>query len=271
MATPFSGPGFKPEALFAASAEGFLELLKSFAPAGAAAGAEPGLVASSQLRWHSSSSSGCACRRSAGPWSGAGALRAHECGACSRAAAAAQGWSFGPLPLGAAAAPRPEAQRTFELLAQLAQLQGRLAGHWGEIARSAAQRFIARAGAPQAGASLDETLKLYELWVSCAEEAYAVTARSEEFSRLQAELANTSAALLVEQRRHAEGLVRAFGLPTRNEVDALYAHIKELTRRLDELRSAAPAPAAPRATHPRGRPKVKAKAKRTARRQGRRS
>lgn len=267
MATPFSGPGFKPEALFAASAEGFLELLKSFAPAGAAAGAGrdwsqfAAPLAQQFEQWLRLS-------QSAGPWFAGPAGMSAGMGP---AFAAAQGWSFGPLPLGAAAAPRPEAQRTFELLAQLAQLQGRLAGHWGEIARSAAQRFIARAGAPQAGASLDETLKLYELWVSCAEEAYAVTARSEEFSRLQAELANTSAALLVEQRRHAEGLVRAFGLPTRNEVDALYAHIKELTRRLDELRSAAPAPAAPRATHPRGRPKVKAKAKRTARRQGRRS
>ena len=58
-----------------------------------------------------------------------------------------------------------------------------------------------------------------------------------------------SAALLVEQRRHAESLVRAFGLPTRNEVDALYAHVKELTpsarascaRRARRRRSAAPA------------------------------
>src|SRR5256885_3086322 len=62
-------------------------------------------------------------------------------------------------------------------------------------------------GAP----SLDNALKLYELWVSCAEESYAATVRKDDFCRLQAELANTSAALLVEQRRHAETLVRAFG------------------------------------------------------------
>jgi hypothetical protein len=267
MATPFSGPGFKPEALYAASAEGFLELLKSFAPPGLGAGAATDWsqfaapLAQQFEQWLRLS-------QSAGPWfAGPAGVSA----GMGPAFAGAQGWSFGPLPLGAAAAPRPEAQRTFELLTQLGQLQGRLAGHWGEIARGAAQRFVARAGTPQAAASLDDTLKLYELWVTCAEEAYAVTARSEEFSRLQAELANVSAALLVEQRRHAEGLVRAFGLPTRNEVDALYAHIKELTRRLDELRAAAPGPAAPRAAHPRGRPKVKAKAKRAAGRHGRRS
>ena len=58
---------------------------------------------------------------------------------------------------------------------------------------------------------------------------------SEDFSRLQSELANVSAAILVEQRRHAESLARAFGLPTRNEVDVLYAHVKDLSRRLAEL------------------------------------
>ena len=62
--------------------------------------------------------------------------------------------------------------------------------------------------------------------------------RRDDFCRLQAELANTSAALLVEQRRHAETLVRAFGLPTRNEVDALYAQLKDLRRQLAELTDA---------------------------------
>jgi hypothetical protein len=269
MATPFSGPGFKPEALYAASAEGFLELLKSFAAPGAGAAAATDWsqfaapLAQQFEQWLRLS-------QSAGPWfAGPAGVSA----GMGPAFAGAQGWSFGPLPLGAAAAARPEAQRTFDLLTQLAQLQARLAGHWGEIARNAAQRFVARAGTPQASASLDESLKLYELWVACAEEAYAITARSEDFSRLQAELANVSAALLVEQRRHAEGLVRAFGLPTRNEVDALYAHIKELTRRLDELRAASVGPVAPPppAAHPRGRPKVKAKAKRTAGGRGRHS
>jgi hypothetical protein len=151
----------------------------------------------------------------------------------------------------------------WELAARLAQLQTQLAVHWGEVARAAAQRFVTRAGALSGVPSLDQTLKLYELWVACAEEAYGATARSDEFSRLQSELANVSAALLVEQRRHAESLVRAFGLPTRNEVDALYAHVKDLGRRLSELETRAPrSPVAPKraaAARPKAAPKPRPK------------
>ena len=155
--------------------------------------------------------------------------------------------------------PRPEAERVWELAARLAQVQTQLAVHWGEVARAAAQRFVTRAGALGGAPSLEQTLKLYELWVACAEEAYGATARTEAFSRLQSELANVSAALLVEQRRHAESLVRAFGLPTRNEVDALYAHVTDLSRRLNELEArAARTPGEAEAC--RGAPEARAKA-----------
>jgi hypothetical protein len=262
METPFPGSGFKPEALYAASAERFLEMLKSFAPPGAAAAdwsQFAGPLAQQFEQWLRLS-------QSAGPWFSTPAGVTPGMGPLF---SAGQGWSFGPLPLGAAAAPRPEGQRTFELLTRLNQLQAQLASHWGEIARSAAQRFVARAGAPLSAPSLEQTLKLYELWVACAEEAYAATARGEDFSRLQSELANTAAALLVEQRRHAESLVRAFGLPSRNEVDALYAHIKELTRRLDELRAAPPGPAQPAPASARAR--KKAPRRRASSRRGRRA
>jgi poly(hydroxyalkanoate) synthase III subunit E len=128
------------------------------------------------------------------------------------------------------------------------QVQAALAAHWGEIARTAAQRFIARAAGAPGALGFEQSLKLYELWVSCAEEAYAASARTEEFARLQSELANVSAALLVEQRRHAEGLVRAFGLPTRAEVDALYDQLKELRQRVAQ---GAASRAAPRSRAPR--------------------
>jgi hypothetical protein len=151
--------------------------------------------------------------------------------------------------------PRPEAQHLWELLTRLGQLQGQLAVHFGQIARGAAERFVARAGSAGPAPTLEQSLKLYELWVACAEEAYGSVARSEDFSRLQGELGNVSAALLVEQRRQAESLVRAFGLPTRNEVDALYAHLKDLNRRLGELESPRrkPAPQSARAGRARSR------------------
>jgi polyhydroxyalkanoate synthase subunit PhaE len=234
METPFSSAGFKPEAAFAAAAERFFELLKTFGTG--AAGALPDWsslaapLAQQFEQWLRIS-------QSAGPWfaaSGAGIA-----GAPAGLAAAAPG-AFGPLPLGAAAAPAGDAARTWELLGRLAQLQAQLAAHWSEIANTAARRFIARLGAtPGAPPTADQAMKLYELWVNCAEEAYAATVHKADFSRLQAEIANTSAALLVEQRRHAETLVRAFGLPTRNEVDALYAQVKELRRQLAAIDLAA--------------------------------
>jgi len=252
METPFGSGPFRPEEAYAKAAERFFELLKGFAPPGAAAGGArdwSGLVnplAAQFEQWLRLS-------QSAGPWFQA----AQRGSAPGGGLGTAPPWTFGPLPLGPAAVPDANAQRLWELLTRLTQVQAALGAHWSEIARTAAQRFIARAGGSPAALSFEQSVKLYELWVSCAEEAYAATARSEDFARLQSELANVSAALLVEQRRHAEALVRAFGLPTRAEVDALYDQLKELRERLSE---SAPR-AAPRAERAAGN-----KAKRGARR-----
>jgi len=234
METPRTGSGtfFKPEEAYAAAAERFFELMKSF---GAAAGpstdwkafATP--LATQFERWLQMS-------QATTPWVSAAMPGAFGGTGADAAGAAA----FGPLPLGPAAVPGAEPGRTLELLGRLAQLQGELAKHWSQIAGTAAQRFVARLGtAPVAPATPQQALKLYELWVNCAEEAYAATVHGQDFSRLQAELANTSAALLAEQRRQAESLVRAFGMPTRNEIDALYAQVKELRQQLADLAAAA--------------------------------
>jgi hypothetical protein len=252
METPFTSAGFKPDVAFASAAERFFELLKTFGMPGAgAAGAGrdwsslAGPLAGQFETWLKTS-------QSAGPWFTA-ANAAFP--ALAAGFGAAQAGSFGPLPQGAGAAPQQDAQRTWDLVARLAQLQGQLAAHWSEIASTAARRFIARLGAAAGGApTLDNAMKLYELWVNCAEESYAATVRKDDFSRLQAELANTSAALLVEQRRHAETLVRAFGLPTRNEVDALYAQLKDLRRQLAEHPDAPPRAKAAGAKRPAARP-----------------
>jgi hypothetical protein len=246
MNRPHGSGASGPDAAFTAAAEGFFELLKTFGvPAAGARGRAPdwsslaGPLAGQFEQWLRMS-------QAASPWFG----RAVSPGA------AAPGGSFGPLPLGLGAGPTGEGQRSFELLGRLAQLQGQLGAHWSEIAQTAARNFILRMGSAAASAPApDSALKLYELWVECAEEAYAATVRKEDFCHLQAELANTSAALLVEQRRHAETLVRAFGLPTRNEMDALYGQLKELRGQLAQL-AQTPRAAAPRAADrrpPRGK------------------
>ena len=257
MHTPGTGTSFKPEEAYAAAAERFFELMKTF-----------GMTAGMTTDWKSLAAPLAAqferwLQMSQGPvpWSGAaaGGTPGSPFGLGVPGAAA-----FGPLPVGPAAVQGAEMPRTFELLGRLGQLQGELAKHWSEIAATAAQRFIAKLGAsPMAPASPQQALKLYELWVSCAEEAYAATVHKEGFSRLQAELANTSAALLDEQRQQAETLVRAWGLPTRSELDALYRQLKELRQQLAEL---ARPPGAPRADSSPGsaRPKRSTRPKRVA-------
>jgi hypothetical protein len=229
MHTPGTGTSFKPEEAYAAAAERFFELMKTF---GMTAGmttdwkALAAPLAAQFERWLQMS-------QGAVPWSGAaaGGTPGSLFGLGVPGAAA-----FGPLPVGPAAVQGAEMPRTFELLGRLGQLQGELAKHWSEIAATAAQRFIAKLGtSPMTPASPQQALKLYELWVSCAEEAYAHTVHRQDFARLQAELANTWAALIAEQRQQTETLVRSFGLPTRTEVDALYTQLKELRRQLGEL------------------------------------
>ena len=235
MDNSYASAGLSPEAAVAA-AERFFELLKSLGPG--TAGQPPNWSSLAAplagqfeqwLRW--SQSLGPWFGASGGGWPGAAAAFGGRAPFSAPAAAA-----FGPLPLGPAAASSGEAQRVWELWGKLAQLQSQLATHWSEIANRAASGFVARLGAAAGPpATPEQAMELYELWVDCAEEAYAATVHQENFARLQSELANTSAALLVEQRRQAEGLVRAFGLPTRNEIDALYAQVKDLRRQLAEL------------------------------------
>ncbi|HEX4387799.1 MAG TPA: poly(R)-hydroxyalkanoic acid synthase subunit PhaE [Steroidobacteraceae bacterium] len=256
MSAAFTGGPFKPEEAYAQAADRFFELLKTLGAGAAAPGAArdwssvANPLAAQFEQWLRLS-------QSAGPWFQAAATGA----AAGAAPGASPPWTFGPLPLGPAAVADAGGQRLWELFSRLTQVQGALAAHWAEVARGAAQRFVARAAGTGPAANFGESLKLYELWVSCAEEAYAATARTEEFARLQSELANVSAALLVEQRRPPEALVRAFGLPTRAEVDALYDQLKELRQRVEERgaqkgRRATPAGAA-RKPRARGRSSAK--------------
>jgi Poly(R)-hydroxyalkanoic acid synthase subunit (PHA_synth_III_E) len=257
---------------YGAAAERFYELLKTFgASAAAASGNRPDWssltapLAGQFEQWLKMS-------QFAAPWLAAAA----PAGAGHSFESAAPAWLFGALPLGPAAASPPETQRILELLGKLAQQQGQLALHWSEIANSAARGFVTRLG-KEAGArgTPEDALRLYELWVESAEKAYGQTVRKPEFCQLQAEMANTSAALLVEQRRQAEGLVRAFGLPTRSEVDALYGQLKELRQGLADVRerfttprSEPPATAKSRPARVRNKPRTRRGAQRKRRSRG---
>src|SRR5579864_2531996 len=231
------------EAAFAGAAARFFELLKTFA-------AQPQGVPGQPTDW---TSFGATLAGQFEQWLRSAPAAGAAFGAAAGLAPGTGGWSPGSVPLGPAAAMGGDAT-AWELLMKLGQLQGQLAQHWSEIANSAAQLFLARMRTrPSAELSSESALALYELWVECAEEAYGATVRREDFSHLQAQLTNTAMALLLAQRRQAESLARAWGLPTREEADALQRQIRELREEL-ERRAARPSEgAAPREAPARSR------------------
>jgi polyhydroxyalkanoate synthase subunit PhaE len=134
------------------------------------------------------------------------------------------------------AAPSPLAQNDFVqtyqrvsgLMARWSQLQAQLAMHRNAIARTAGERFMARATSSSTALDLATIRKLYDSWIECAEQAYAATVHTDDFCRTQAELVNVTISLLLEQRRRVESLAPMFGVATRSEVDALRREIKRM-------------------------------------------
>src|SRR5256885_15502952 len=141
METPFTHAAFKPDAAFTSAAERFFELLKSFGiPSAAAAGAGrdwsslAGPLAGQFEQWLKTS-------QSAGAWFAT--ANAASPGPAAGFGAAQAGF-FGPLPLGAGAAPQQDAPRGWDLVARPAQPHGPLASHWSEVAKTAAPRLVPR-------------------------------------------------------------------------------------------------------------------------------
>jgi len=252
---PFTPGSRESDAAFTAAAARFFELLKTFS-------AQPATQHGQLPDW---GSFGSVLAGQFEQW-----LRSAPAAGASFAAAAGfpgatVGWPPGAVPLGPAAAQAADAQSAWELLMKLGSLQGELARHWSAIAQDSAQRFIARMQATGgADLSSERALALYETWVECAEEAYAAAVRRDDFCRLQAQLTNTAMALLLAQRRQADKLARAWGLPTREEANALQRQIRELKKALEE-RAAQPAPRAARRGKAVPRPKARPRPKATLR------
>jgi hypothetical protein len=218
MQSFFASGSPQADAAFAGAAARFFELLKTFA-------AQPHAPAGQSPDW---TSFGATLASQFEQW-----LRSAPAAGAAFAAAAGfpagtATWPPGPVPLGPGAAPAAAGEGAWELLMKLGQLQAQLAQHWSEIARSATELFMTRMRSSGRGDfSSENALALYQAWVDCAEEAYAATVRKEEFCHLQAQLTNTAMALLLAQRRQAESLARAWGLPTREEADALRQQLEE--------------------------------------------
>lgn len=88
-----------------------------------------------------------------------------------------------------------------EASARLVELQLRLATHWHEVIHTAVKRFATRTDTSQLPCgSVDELMKIYETWIDCAQQAYTDSVCTEEYCRLQAELANAALGLMLQVR-----------------------------------------------------------------------
>jgi class III poly(R)-hydroxyalkanoic acid synthase PhaE subunit len=109
--------------------------------------------------------------------------------------------------------------------------------------------------------------ELYDLWVDCAEDAYAELVNSDEYSQINARLVNTLMAYKQQARRMIDDTLGMMNMPTRRELDSVHkrlhdvkkqqnaapdvsglqAEVAALRQELAELKAANPEPA-PRKT-----------------------
>jgi class III poly(R)-hydroxyalkanoic acid synthase PhaE subunit len=85
-----------------------------------------------------------------------------------------------------------------------------------------------------AGRQVGSMRELYDLWVECGEQLYAKVAHSDEYCRLQGEVANAATHLRACQQRVIEHGLRHFDLPTRSELNTLHRQVRELREKLAE-------------------------------------
>lgn len=110
----------------------------------------------------------------------------------------------------------------------------RIAVRTGEVV---AQRFAARA---TEGKPIQTLREAYDLFVDCAEDAYAEVVTAADFGKVSAELMNAAVALKRHAQAATEEVFNAANLPTRRELDTAHRQGQTLRRQLaavqEELR-----------------------------------
>jgi class III poly(R)-hydroxyalkanoic acid synthase PhaE subunit len=125
-------------------------------------------------------------------------------------------------------------QRMVELSKRFTTCYAELLRHAGNVNRQAVQAMQAAAAAD--GSLLDSPQRGYDVWIECAERAYAPVAHSEAYARLLAELCNILSAFKVERGKLLEYFAKLLDLPSRAEIDGLHREVRALR---DELRRVA--------------------------------
>lgn len=150
---------------------------------------------------------------------------------------------------------RQEAVRRLgTLCARVIERQQELATHWRafweEALRALGDEAARRIAAGKPPGSIRE---IYDLWVECAENAWARMAHAPAYLESQARLVNAFSAWRTEQQSQMDAALRALDLPTRGELNSLHLRVRRLRaelRRLEKL--LAPPRSTARATPRRG-------------------
>lgn len=88
---------------------------------------------------------------------------------------------------------------------------------------------------------LDSLQKLYDLWVDCAEEAYAEVVTGDEYRKINARMTNSLFRLKQYNQQWMEEYLNSFNLPSRKELDSAFQSLQEIKRRVraieDDIRA----------------------------------
>jgi polyhydroxyalkanoate synthase subunit PhaE len=140
------------------------------------------------------------------------------------------------------------AQRGAEAWKRVAEAQGRLHRMWSDTLREAAVTFTSRLQpVPAEPLSAEAIDRLYDLWIDCAEEAYARTAHSDGFSDALSEYLNAAGRWRRESAAGIEEWAKLLDLPTRSEINALILRLREVEGQLQALQRQPEGNAAPAA------------------------
>ncbi len=94
------------------------------------------------------------------------------------------------------------------------------------------QKMIERA---EAGEPLQSMREVYDLWIDCAEDAYADFAYSEEYQEVYGRLINSLMALKQETRNLVDDFATSLGLPSSKGFDTVLKRLQEMRREIRKL------------------------------------
>jgi class III poly(R)-hydroxyalkanoic acid synthase PhaE subunit len=77
--------------------------------------------------------------------------------------------------------------------------------------------------------------ELYELWIECGEQAFALLARDPEFIAAQAASGNALSRVKRAQNILIEFWLKSHDLPTRSELNSVHQRLRDMSKRIAEL------------------------------------